>query len=241
MGNKKSYWYLDVINFFLLVLIFFFSGAVISSQIILSDEMVYVPDITGKTIDQARAELRKRDLGLTIAGNQFSDELEKGRIITQDPAPGSRLKVNRSILVIVSSGRESVSVPLFVGKSLEQAVATMRQLGLTRGPLSQIHTPRYPAGKIIAQNPPAETVVERNSPVGFLVSQGEDETKYIMPDLIGRKVDQVVLRLQLLGFKVEDIRYVYYPGLEKGIIIRQNPPGGYPIQKRNPISLEVSR
>ncbi|MGC8746939.1 MAG: PASTA domain-containing protein [Candidatus Saccharicenans sp.] len=44
-----------------------------------------------------------------------------------------------------------------------------------------------------------------------------------------------------MGFKVEDIRYVYYPGLEKGIIVKQNPPSGYPIQKRNPISLEVSR
>ncbi len=47
--------------------------------------------------------------------------------------------------------------------------------------------------------------------------------------------------LQKAGFKVEDIRNVYYPGLEKGLIIRQNPPGGYPIQKRNPINLEVSR
>jgi len=74
-----------------------------------------------------------------------------------------------------------------------------------------------------------------------LVSQGEEEPKYIMPDLIGRKINQVVPRLQELGFKVEDIRYVYYPGLEKGIIVKQNPPGGYPIQKRNPISLEVSR
>lgn len=241
MGNKKSYWYLDVINFLLLILIFFFGGAVISSQIILNDEMVYVPDISGKTLDQARAELQKKDLGLTIAGYQFSDEIEKGRIITQDPAPGSRLKVNRSIMVIVSSGRESVSVPLLTGKSLEQAVASLRQLGLSRGPLSQIHHPQYPAGKIIAQNPPAETVVERNSPVGFLISQGEEETRYIMPDLIGRRADQVVKKLQQLGFKVEDIRHVYYPGLEKGIIVKQNPPGGYPIQKRNPISLEVSR
>jgi serine/threonine-protein kinase len=241
MGNKRTYWYLDIVNFLLLLLIFFFGGAVISSQIILSDEIVSAPDITGKTIDQARAELQKRDLGLTLIGNQFSDEIEKGRILTQDPAPGSRIKVNRSIMVVISSGRESVSVPPFVEKSLEQAVATMRQRGLARGALSQIHTSRYPAGKIIAQQPSAETVVERNSQVGFLVSQGEAETKYIMPDLIGRKTERAVPRLQKLGFKVEDIRHVYYPGLEKGIIIKQNPPGGYPIQKRNPISLEVSR
>jgi len=91
----------------------------------------------------------------------------------------------------------------------------LRQLGLSRGFLTQIHTPQYPAGRIIAQYPSASTEVERNSAVGFLVSQGEKETTYLMPDLIGRKAEQVVPRLQTSGFKVEDIRHVYYPGLEK--------------------------
>ncbi|MGB9906106.1 MAG: PASTA domain-containing protein [Candidatus Saccharicenans sp.] len=241
MGSDKSYWYLDLINLLLLVLIFFLAGAVISSQIILSGEMVYVPDLGGKTLDQARQELQKRDLGLTVVSYQFSEELGRGRIISQDPAPGSRLKVNRQIAVVVSSGSESVTVPLYAGKSLEQATLDMRQKGLSRGPISQIHSRRYPAGRIIAQDPPAHTVVERNHPVGFLVSQGEPETRYMMPDLIGRKVDRVAGWLQKAGFKIEDIRHVYYPGLEKGVIVRQNPPGGYPIQKRNPISLEVSR
>ncbi len=241
MTRNSNYWYLDVINILLLVLIFFFAGAVISSQIILSDEMVYVPDITRKTVDQARSELRKRDLGLTISGFSFSEELDKGRILAQDPAPGSRLKVNRQISVIVSSGSEAVTVPLYAGKSLEQATADMRQIGLARGPLSQIHSSRYPAGRIIAQSPPAGTIVERNHPIGFLISQGAPENKYIMPDLIGRKADNVVPRLQKAGFKIEDIRHIYYPGLAKGIVVRQNPPSGYPIQKRNPINLEVSR
>lgn len=241
MTGNKSYWYLDVINILLLILIFFFGGAVISSQIIISDEMVYVPDISGKTIDQARKELQRRDLGLAVTGYQFSEEVGRGRIITQDPAPGSRLKVNRQIQVVISSGSEAVMVPLYAGKSLEQSMIDMRQRGLSRGPLSQIHSRRYPAGRIIAQNPPSETMVERNHPVGFLVSQGEPETRYLMPDLIGRRIERVTAWLQKAGFKVEDIRHIYYPGLEKGIIIRQNPPGGYPIQKRNLISLEVSR
>lgn len=241
MGNDKSYWYLDLLNFLLLVLLFFFGGAVISSQIILRDEMVYVPDVVGKTLDQARQELRKRDLGLNLASYEFSEEVGRGRIISQEPAPGSRLKVNRQIAVVVSSGSETVIVPLYAGKSLEQATLDLRQRGLSRGPISQIHSRRYPAGRIIAQEPPAQTEVERNHSVGFLISLGEPETLYIMPDLIGRKVDRVAGWLHKAGFKIEDVRHVYYPGLEKGVIVRQNPPGGYPIQKRNPISLEVSR
>ncbi|MGC8746195.1 MAG: PASTA domain-containing protein, partial [Candidatus Saccharicenans sp.] len=194
MGKIRSYWYLDLINFLLLILIFFFGGAVISSQVILNDEMVNVPDLSGMTIDQARSELQKRDLSLTIAGSEFSNDLEKGRILAQDPAPGSRLKVNRSISVTISSGRASASVPSLVGLSLEQSVNQLRAAGLSRGPLSQIHTPRYPAGKVMAQNPPPEAVVERSTPVGLLVSQGEAEPKFIMPDLIGKKMSQVESR-----------------------------------------------
>ncbi|MGB9836601.1 MAG: PASTA domain-containing protein [Candidatus Saccharicenans sp.] len=241
MDNNKSYWYLDAANILLLILIFFFSGAVISSQIILNDEIVYVPDLTGKTVDQARAELQKRDLNLVVSGVQFSNDVPKGRVITQDPAAGSRIKVNRQVSVIVSSGSESVKVPNLLGKSLEEAVSLMRQVGLNRGLLSQIHTPSYPAGRIIAQQPPPETEVERNGQVNFLVSQGEEEPVFLMPDLIGKKIDRVLLFLKNAGFKVEDIRYVYYPGLEKGLIVKQSPLSGYPIQKRNPIHLEVSR
>ncbi|MDI6845659.1 MAG: PASTA domain-containing protein [Candidatus Saccharicenans sp.] len=241
MGENKSYWYLDLTNVVLLTLIFFFGGAIISSEIIIRDEMVYVPDVTGKTVEQARQELRKRDLEITVVGQEFSDEVGRGRIITQDPASGSRIKVNQQIKVVISIGSQATVVPLYTGKSLEMATADLRQKGLARGPVSQIHHRRYPAGRIIAQNPPAGTMVERNQPVGFLVSQGEPEVKFLMPDLIGRRMEKVLLWLQKAGFKVEDIRNVYYPGLEKGIIIRQNPPGGYPIQKRNPINLEVSR
>jgi beta-lactam-binding protein with PASTA domain len=73
------------------------------------------------------------------------------------------------------------------------------------------------------------------------VSQGDAEPKYMMPDLIGRKFRATISRLQELGFKVADIRYSYYPGLDSGIIIKQFPPNGYGIAKRSLISLEVSR
>ena len=62
-----------------------------------------------------------------------------------------------------------------------------------------------------------------------------------MPDLIERRADQVIPRLKAMDFTVTDIRYVYYPGRSAGFIVKQFPPSGYRIQKRNLITLEVSR
>jgi len=219
----------------------FFLSAVIFSQVILTGESVSLPDLSGKTVVEARTELARKDLVVVQKGWVFHDRYDRGRIVQQDPAPGSKLQVTKTVQVLVSAGSELVSVPAFEGRSLEAVTPAIRQSGLVRGPLSQIHTPRYPAGRIIAQSPPPGTTVDRNSAVGFLISQGEREQRFLMPDLIGRKADRVIERLRRLDFKVGDIRYSYYPGREAGVIIGQYPPHGFRIQKRNLITLEVSR
>jgi beta-lactam-binding protein with PASTA domain len=62
-----------------------------------------------------------------------------------------------------------------------------------------------------------------------------------MPDLIGKRSEDVIPWLEELNFKVEDVRNTYYPGLSSGIIIKQHPRHGFMIQKNYPITLEVSK
>jgi serine/threonine-protein kinase len=227
--------------YFLLFFICFFLSAIIFSQVILKGETVTVPDLTGKTLLVARAELAKKDLSVVQIGTEFNDRWEKGLVILQDPAPGSKIRVTKVVQVIVSSGSQTVVVPDIQGKSLEATTDLLRQAGLGKGKSTQIHTAKYSAGRIIAQKPSPESIVERNTSVGLLISQGDREDRYLMPDLIGRRADTVISKLKELDFRVADIHYVYYPGLASGIIVKQSPPNGYRIQKRNQITLEVSR
>ncbi len=224
-----------------LFLIVFFLSAVILARFILHAETVSVPDLTGKTMSEARTELAKKDLSLSPSGSEFNDEWGKGKIIRQDPGPGSRIQVTKMVHVILSAGSERSVVPTLEGKMLEAVVPLLREATLARGPVSQIHTDQFAAGKVISQHPAPGTLVERGAPVSFLVSQGQPEDRYVMPDLIGHRATRVIQRLQSLDFKVSDVRYVYYPGLEAGLIVKQSPPGGFRIQKSYPITLEVSR
>jgi eukaryotic-like serine/threonine-protein kinase len=226
------------------VLIFgnlFFASAIIFSQIILRGETVSVPDLTGKTVSEAKALLTKKDLVVVQRGTDANDVWERGKIVRQDPVSGSKLRVMKTISVVTSSGSRDVEVPAVEGKALEAAIPLLKEAGLFKGQAAQIHTPSAAAGKILAQRPPAGEGVSRGTPVGLLVSQGDWEERYVMPDLIGKRADRVIARLRDLDFKIGDIRYSYYPGLGKGIIIKQFPPDGYRVQKRNLITLEVSR
>ena len=225
----------------LLFLILFFLSAVIFSQILLKSEAVTVPDLTGETVAQARAELAKKDLSVAQSGTELSDRWERGLIVRQDPAAGSRIRVTKVVRVVTSSGSEKVTVPDLAGKSLDEALTMLQAAGLLKGKLTQVHTPRLAAGRVLDQKPEPGSVVERSLPVGLLLSQGDVDDRYIMPDLIGLKADGVIGRLNALGFKVADIRYVYYPGASAGLVVKQDPTNGFRVQKRNRISLEVSR
>ena len=225
----------------LLFLILFFLSAVIFSQVLLKSETVTVPDLTGKTLAQARAELAKKDLSIAQNGTELSDRWERGLIVRQDPAAGSRIRVTKVVRVVTSSGSEMVTVPDLTGKSLDEALTMLQAAGLLKGKLTQVHTPRLPAGRVLDQKPEPGSDVERSLPVGLLLSQGDVDDRFIMPDLIGRRADGVIGRLTAWDFTVADIRYVYYPGAAAGIIVKQDPPSGFRVQKRNRISLEVSR
>jgi beta-lactam-binding protein with PASTA domain len=225
----------------LLFLILFFLSAIIFSQVLLRSEVVSVPDLVGKTVTQARADLAKKDLSLALKGTESSDRVERGLIIRQDPAAGSRIRTTTPVQVLTSSGSGVVTVPDLVGKPLDEALTLLQAAGLIRGKMTQVHTPRLPAGRLLAQKPGPGTVVERGFPVGLLLSQGGLDARYVMPDLIGRRAESVIGRLNDWGFKIADLRYVYYPGATAGLIVKQDPPNGYCVQKRNRLSFEVSR
>jgi eukaryotic-like serine/threonine-protein kinase len=225
----------------LLFLILFFLSAIIFSQVLLKSEVVTVPDLGGKSVTQARADLAKKDLSLALKGTESNDRIEKGLISRQEPAPGSRIRTTTPVQVLTSSGSGVVTVPALAGKPLDEALTLLQAAGLTRGKLSQVHTSRLPAGRLLAQKPGPGAVVDRGFPVGLLLSQGDLDARYVMPDTIGRRAEAVIDRLNAWGFKVADLRYVYYPGAIAGLIVKQDPPNGYCVQKRNRISFEVSR
>lgn len=225
----------------LLTLNLFFLSAVFSYQITQRGESVEVPDISGETLEQARRLLAKKKLSLRQTGSQLHPFLEKGRIISQDPAPTTRLRLNSTVLVLTSAGQERVVVPSLVGKSHQNLGSLLDEMGLKKGKISYIYTSQYAAGKIIAQDPVAAEEVAKGSRISLLVSQGDRETKYLMPDLIGRRAAGILAKLRDMEFKVRDVSTTFYPGLDSGIIIKQFPPQGYRIQKRDRITLEVSK
>jgi serine/threonine-protein kinase len=233
-----------IMNFALLSLVFlnlFFISAILSFQITFKGEMVTLPNLIGKTFEEAKTDLEKKKIHLVQSGVRLHQRYERGIIIFQDPPLDSKVKINTEARVVLSAGKEKVVVPELLGKNLQTIRPILEDAGLREGKISHVHTPKYAAGKIIGQYPLPEEEVGRDTPVSLLISQGQHEIKYLMPDLIGRAATSSIAQLRRMDFNVSNIRRRFYRGLDSGIIINQSPAPGSKIQKRNRITLEVSK
>jgi len=225
----------------LIFAILFLATSIIAYHITLRGERASVPDLVGLTMEEAREELSSQKLILKQVGVRLHDRLERGRIIIQEPKADSRVHYDEDIRVFLSAGREKVAVPAMIGLTFQTINETLGEADLRRGKVTHVHTPKYAAGKIIAHNPLPEDEVGKDTQISMLISQGDREDKYIMPDLIGKNADLVIEQLKDLDFRVARLRYEIYRGLSPGIIIGQFPPQGFSVQKRNLISFVVSK
>ena len=90
---------------------------------------VTVPGVVGSLRAQAVSQLRGRGLVPSVSSRE-SDQPE-GQVLEQSPSPGSRVEVGTSVDIVISSGVATVSVPSLVGSPRPDAVAALRELGLS--------------------------------------------------------------------------------------------------------------
>lgn len=202
---------------------------------------VAVPSLAGKTKADAEVALASLGLKLKVSSSRFSSNVPEGKILEQIPPSGTRLKVDRTVKVLVSLGERKFAVPSLVGTSLRAAQLTLAQRRLTLGSTLYAHTPEGEPSTVVYQSPTSGTQEGSDPSVNILISLGPPAQYFIMPDLIGRPAELVSSRARTEGFKIGKFNYRKYPGVEAGIVIQQKPQAGYRLSKSDIILLDVSQ
>jgi len=201
---------------------------------------VDVPSLAGKTPDQAKEILGHSGLVLKTSSSRFSSGVPEGHILDQIPPAGTRLRVNRSVKVLLSLGERRFPVPNLVGTSLRAAQLTLAQRKLALAKTLYAHTSDEPS-TVVYQSPKAGTQEGSDPSVNILISLGPPAEYFIMPDLIGKSADLVSSRARNEGFRLGKVNYRKYPGVESGVVIQQKPQAGYRLTKSDVILLDVSQ
>jgi len=216
----------------------FLVSAFVAVRVAVRAREVSVPDLAGRSVNDASARLDDLGLTLRVDDNQRPDpKVPAGHILQQDPAPGGRVRRARSIRVWVSA-EVATTVPDLVGQTERTAQMRLQQDGLTLAAVAEIRSHDYAAEAVVAQEPAPTAKGDR---VALLVNRGGQTSTYVMPDLIGVDGDRAAEFLRRKGFRVALAGTQPYPGVPAGVVLRQTPAGGFQIAPGEAIALEVSR
>jgi beta-lactam-binding protein with PASTA domain len=209
--------------------------------IIKSEDTVIVPDLVGKDVVTALEQLTDLQLNTKVNGSEYSRQYPKNHVTYQEPDPGSEIKKDRDIRIIISKGPKNILMPNLISLSERQARMIMEENGISQGHLTHTYFKAVEKDHIIVQVPSAGTMITRGTSVDLLVSMGPRPVAYKMPELAGLSLDKAVLIIEKTNLAVGEIRSHFDKHKPRNIIIQQEPLAGYRIRENSPVNLVINR
>lgn len=164
--------------------------------------MVTVPDVEDRPRSEVIAELEDLDLLVTV-NEEANPDIARDNAIRINPAPGSQLQRNSTVILTVSSGREITEVPDVVGLSLEDASRALSDAGLSMSDsVEEEESSADSTGRVTQQNPPAGSQLSRGSRVTVTVGTGPRMIR-VPSNLVGQDIEDVRSTLDAMGFDVQ--------------------------------------
>ena len=196
-----------------------------------------VPNVVDRPYDDA-AQILSRAGFKAQRGEQRFHASKPGRtVLEQDPAPGSREKRGTVILLHVSAGQRSSTVPAVLGNTRQQATLAIENAGLEMGRVELAHSTR-PAGQVIRVTPSAGQQVALPARVDLVVSRGPATAE--VPSLIGQSLPQARGRLQTLGLQVGVVEIDTTSIEVANTVISQEPEAGQAVASGAMVKLVIS-
>ncbi len=200
-------------------------------------EYVEVPDVTMRPITEASYLLAEKGLEVGKQRQVADERLPKYYVITQRPAQGKVIRSGRKVALTVSMGTESLTPPELVGKTLQNAEEEIRRSPFKMGTLARIPSDAA-RDTVLAQDPTPARLVSADTRVCLLVSDGKPKPAFIMPDLVGKPVQEVLRLLTPKGVKPIPVK-VDMPGQRMDVVLDQQPAAGTLLQEGDSVLYTV--
>ena len=200
------------------------SNLVIQVYVAAEPEKVPMKDLVGMEYRQARVLLTDMGLDLKITTETVSsDKYGADAVIETVPAADEPLVAGQTVILRVSTGPETVTVPTFTGQDIANAVQNAQDLGLTVGEITYDTFGFAPQGQVIEQSIDPTSEVPGGTKISFTVSgqkNSDDATaarvvEFTMPnDMEGMikvefEQDSVTLDSQYINASMGTVTYTF--------------------------------
>ena len=162
-------------------------------------ERYTIPTLKGLTPKAARAALGKYPLVIGANTEVFNRDIPQGYVITSDPVSGTQVKRDTTVSIVVSKGIETVALASYAGKSGEQALNELTDLGFSVES-TYAFDEKVLSGAVISQKPTGVDVAPKGAVVTLIISKG---SQYVfIPNVFSIEQVKATQVLQDLELKV---------------------------------------
>ena len=218
---------------------------------------VAVPNLVGKTPAEARKMAEDNGLQFLVERQYYSDAVPEGRVLSQLPVAGTRVRSGWEVRVAESLGKQRVEIPNVLGESQRAAELNIQRRGLDVASVAQIAVPGALPEQILSQNPLPNASGVSAPNVSLLISRVPDPQPLVMANFTGQTLGSASSVLLSAGWHTANITATVTPSetpaapafpaaaippvtpTPSSLIITQIPPSGAKVLVGAPVSFVV--
>lgn len=206
---------------------------------ILGGKEIKAPDFRNMTFEEAQDAAKEYDIKVKKGDEVISEEVEKGKIVSQDPEAGTTIKTGSTVKVNISKGLGDGDVPNLVGKMQDDLESYLEAAGFKLGTVTE-EASEEPEGTVLSQDPEAGSTAEKGTAINVVVSDGS-KAKAVMPYLVGKTLGDAQSALLNAGLTVGTISYDYSSTYAEGEVMWQQYDANAQLDKGTAVKIRVSK
>jgi beta-lactam-binding protein with PASTA domain/tRNA A-37 threonylcarbamoyl transferase component Bud32 len=154
---------------------------------------VTVPDLAGKTQQEATALITHSGLTVGTISQEASTAAQKGTVLSANPAPGAKANPQTPVALVIGGGPNTLAVPDVVGAKQAAAIARLKSAGFTGSTSTDPVDSLQPKGTVVTIDPTVGSQAAPDAAVRLGISLGT----IALPDVRG--LTQATARAQLVA------------------------------------------
>lgn len=202
---------------------------------------VAIPNLVGKTVDEAKKILEENKLTYVEEESTYNTEYEAGQIISQTPpfVEGRKIKQKTEVKVVVSLGTEKTKVPKLKGLTKQEAEDAADEAKIKLEFVEEI-SKTVEAGIIIKQEVDTDTEVNAGDTVKVYISIGTGIKQVVVSSVLYQEEATAKQNLEDLGLKVT-VEYGEDKTRGNGVVLKQSISSGEKVDEGTAITITVNK
>lgn len=202
-------------------------------------EQVEMIRVVGMHVDEAKRKLLELELSPEIKYEE-SSSYDAGTVLRASVQDGLMIDKGTTIVLTVAEAAEGVQVPDATGKSQTEATSLLEKEGFVVN-VVESYDPQVEKGIVISQSPEAGTTASAGSSITIRVSQGADDNKVRVPEVVGKTEMDATAILTESGLSVGNVTETPHEDPElAGMVCYQSYSVGSYVDKGTPVDLRIS-